>query len=176
MEFNVFRFRHAGNRRCGDKLGVKALGKRPQRRENALHVDHNGLACAGQNHVFLLQEVARHGDAVTHGYLVGGAADARDIDTLGALRLGKRDEFRIIRVEYDHFRQAGIMAVDDDVDHVFFHDAQIRGGLNGLGGAEQNVGELRAHHASFWLIFLPVFGIIYQMVLLTILEMCFQKK
>ena len=40
------------------------------------------------------------------------------------------------------------MAVDDDVDHVLFHDADVGGGVHGLGGAEHDVGELGAHHGA----------------------------
>ena len=38
--------------------------------------------------------------------------------------------------------------MDDDVDHVLFHDADVGGGVNGTRGAEQNVGELGAHHGA----------------------------
>ena len=40
------------------------------------------------------------------------------------------------------------MAVDDDIDHVLFHDADVGGGVHGLRRAEEDVGELRAHHRA----------------------------
>ena len=40
------------------------------------------------------------------------------------------------------------MAVDNDVDHVLFHDADVGGGIHGLRRAEQDVGELGAHHRA----------------------------
>ena len=54
----------------------KHLRERAEGREDALHVDDDGFAGARQNDVLLLQEVAGHRDAVTHGDFVGGAADA----------------------------------------------------------------------------------------------------
>ena len=38
--------------------------------------------------------------------------------------------------------------MNDDVDHIFFHNAQVGGGINGLRGAEQHVGELGADHGT----------------------------
>ncbi len=38
--------------------------------------------------------------------------------------------------------------MDDDVDVVLLHDADVGGGVNGLGGAEHNVGELGTHHGA----------------------------
>ena len=40
------------------------------------------------------------------------------------------------------------MAVNDDVHHVLFHDADVGGGVHRLGGAEQHVGELGAGHGA----------------------------
>ena len=40
------------------------------------------------------------------------------------------------------------MTVDDDVDHVLVHNADVGGGVNGLRCAEQDVGELGAHHGA----------------------------
>ena len=132
----------------GDELGVEALGQGAEGREDALHVHDDGLAGAGQHHVLLLQEVAGHGDAVAHGHLVGGAANARHVDALGAHFLGQGHHLGVLGVEHDHLGQRRIMAVHDDVDHVLFHDAQVGVGVHGLGGAEQHVGQLGAHHGA----------------------------
>ena len=40
------------------------------------------------------------------------------------------------------------MAVDNDVDHVLFHNTDVGSGVNGLRSAEQNVGEFGAHHGA----------------------------
>ena len=85
---------------------------------------------------------------MAHGDLVGGAADAGDVDALRAHFLGQGDHLGVLRVEDDHLGQRRIMAVHDDVDHVLFHDAQVGVGVDGLGGAEQHVGELGAHHGA----------------------------
>ena len=148
MELDEIGVRHAGDGGGGDELGMEALGERAECREDALHVDDDGLAGARQNDVFLLQEVARHRNALTHGDLVAGAADARDVDALCADGLGQRDHLGILRIHDDHLGKRRIVAVDDDVDHVLFHDADVGGGVKGTRGAEQNVGELGAHHGA----------------------------
>ena len=85
---------------------------------------------------------------MAHGHLVGGAAHAADVDALGAVGLGQGDHLGILGVEHDHLGQGGVMAVDNDVDHVLLHDAQVGGGIHRLGGAEEDVGELGAAHGA----------------------------
>ena len=148
MELDEVGVRDLGNGRGGDELGMEALGQRAQCRENALYVHHDGLAGAGQHHVLLAQEVAGHGDAVTHGDLVAGAADAGHGDALGAVFLGVGDHLRVVGIEHDHLGQRGIVAVDDNIDVTLFHHADVGGGINGLGGAEHHVGELGTHHGA----------------------------
>ena len=148
VELDEIGVRHPGDGGGGDELGVEAFGERTERREDALHVHNDRLASAGEHDVFLLEEVARHGDALTHGDFVAGAADAADVDALCAVFLGERDELGVLRIEHDHFRQRRIVTVDNDVDHVLFHNADVRGGVNGLRRAEQHVGELCAHHRA----------------------------
>ena len=137
-----------GNGRGGDELGMEALAQGAQCGEDALHVHDDGFAGAGENHVLLAQEVTCHGNAVTHGDLVGGAADAGDGDALGAQALGVGDHLGIIGVVNDHFGQGRIVTVNDDVHVVLLHNAQVGLGVDGLGGAEQNVGELGAGHGA----------------------------
>ena len=148
MELDEIRVRHAGNGRGRDELGMEALGKRAKSREDALHINDDGFACARQDNVFLLQEVTCHRNALPHGDLVAGAADARDVDALCADGLGQRDHLGILRIHDDHLGKRRIVAVDDDVDHVLFHDADVGGGVNGARGAEQNVGQLGAGHGA----------------------------
>ena len=127
---------------------MEALAQGAQCGEDALHVHHDGFAGAGQHHVLLIQEVAGHGDAVTHGDLVAGTADAGHGDALGAVFLGVGDHLGVVGVEHDHLGQRGIVAVNDDIDVVLLHDADVGGGVNGLGSAKHNVGELGAHHGA----------------------------
>ena len=148
VELDEVRVRHPGDRGGGDELGVEALGERAKCREDALHVDDDRFAGARQHDVLLLQEVAGHRDALTHRNFVAGAADAADVDALRAVFLGEGDHLRILGVHDDHFGQGRIVAVDNDVDHVLFHDADVGGGVNGLRRAEQDVGELGAHHGA----------------------------
>ena len=148
MELDELGVGHPGDGRGGDELGMEALAQGAQSGEDALHVHDNGLAGAGQNHVLLIQEVTGHGDAVTHGDFVGGAAHTGNGDALGAHGLGISDHLGVVGIVNDHFGQAGIMAVNNDVDIVLLHDADVGGGVNGLGSAEHNVGELGAHHGA----------------------------
>ena len=127
---------------------MEALAQGAQCREDALHVHHDGLAGTGQHHVLLTQEVTGHGDAVTHGDLVAGAAHTSHSDALGAVFLGVGDHLGIIGVEHDHLGQGGIVAVNDDIDVILLHHADVGGGVDGLGGAEHNVGELGTHHGA----------------------------
>ena len=148
MELDELGIGHPGDGRGGDELGMEAFAQGAQGGEDALHVHDNGLAGAGQNHVLLVQEVTGHGDAVTHGDLVGGAAHTGDGDALRTHGLGISNHFGVVCVINDHFGQAGIMAVNNDVDVVLLHDADVGGGVDRLGGAEHNVGELGAHHGA----------------------------
>ena len=148
MELDELGVGHPGNGRGGDELGMEALAQGAQGGEDALNVHDNGFAGAGENHILLVQEVAGHGDAVAHGHLIGGAAHAGDGDALGAHGLGIGNHFGIVGVVDHHFGQGGVMAVDDDVDVVLLHDADVGGGVHRLGGAEHNVGELGAHHGA----------------------------
>ena len=148
IEFDIIGIGHLGDGGGGHELGVEALGQGAEGGEDALHVHDDGLAGAGQHHVLLLEEVAGHGDAVAHGDFVGGAAHAGDVDALRAHFLGQGHHLGVLGVEHDHLRQRRIVAVDDDVDHVLFHDAQVGVGVHGLRGAEQHVGELGAHHGA----------------------------
>ena len=140
--------RHAGDGGGGDELRMEALRERAEGREDALHIDDDGFACARKDNVLLRQEVAGHRDAVAHGDLVCGAADAADVDALRADALGKRDHFGIIGIIDDHLGQGGIVAVDDDVDHILLHYADVGRSIHGLRRAEHDVGELGAHHGA----------------------------
>jgi hypothetical protein len=53
-----------------------------QRLHDALHIDHHGFHCAGQDGQLLVQEVAGSGNALAHQDFVGGAADPRQVDAL----------------------------------------------------------------------------------------------
>ena len=109
----------------GDELGVVALGHVGQGLHDALHVHHHGVHRAGDDGQFLLQVVAGNRNAVAHEDLVGGAAHAGQLDALGALVLGVLDGLRLLGGHVDHLGQQRLMAVDDDVDVVFFQHAQV---------------------------------------------------
>ena len=92
---------------------------------DALHVDDHRLDRAGQDGQLLVQEVAGRRDAVAHQDLVGGAADAGQVDALGALALGLGDQLGVARRRDHHRRQRRLVAVDDDVDLVVLEHAEV---------------------------------------------------
>ena len=72
---------------------------------DALHVDDHRLDGAGEHREFLVEEVAGRRDAVAHEDLVAGAADAGEVDALGARRLGLGDQLGVTRGLDEHRRQ-----------------------------------------------------------------------
>jgi hypothetical protein len=139
---------HLGDGVGGDQLGVKALGHVGHILENTLDVYHHGVAGAGDDGHFLLQVGAGLGHAVALEELVGRTADAAQLDALGALGLGVFDDFRLLAHGHDHLGEDRLVAVDDDVDMVFFHDAQVGFGLQRIGGAEKHVLQVRGQHGA----------------------------
>ena len=125
VELDVDRAWDLGLRGCGDELRVEALGERPERLHDALYVDDHRLDGAGEHRELLVQEVARRRDAVAHQDLVAGAADARQVDALGARRLGLGDEFGVARRLNKHRREGGLVPVHDDVDLVVLEHAEV---------------------------------------------------
>ena len=117
--------RHLRNGGGGDKLGMEAFGERAQCRENALYIHYNGFTGTGQHHIFLLQEISRHGYASSHSNLVGCTADACNVDPVCSHGFCKCHHLRIIGVFADHLGKTGIMSVYNDVDLILFHDTQI---------------------------------------------------
>ena len=67
------------------------------------------------------------------------AAEKPRYTAAGALCVS--DHFGIVSVVNDHLGQRGIVAVNNDVDVVFLHNADVSLGVDGAGSAEHNVGE-----------------------------------
>ncbi len=70
----------------------KLLARSDQRLHDALHIHDHGFDRAGQDRQLLVQEVARRRDALAHQDFVGGAADAGQVDALGAGCFGIFDD------------------------------------------------------------------------------------
>ena len=140
--------RHLGDWGGGDEFGVEAFGQRAQGRKNTLYIHHNGLTCSGQHHILLLQEVSGHGNAPPHGYFVGSTADTGHIDAVGSQRFRQGDHLRILRVFTDHLGKAGIMAVYDNIDHILFHNAQVRLRVHRLRSSKHDIGKFRSAHGT----------------------------
>ena len=148
VELDVGRARDLGLRRRGDELGVEALGERPERLHDALHVDDHDLDRAGEHGELLVQEVAGGRDAVAHQDLVAGAADAGEVDALRAGRLGLGDELGVARGLDQHGRERRLVAVDDDVDLVVLEHAEVDLADEGARRAEQDVADVGAQHGA----------------------------
>jgi len=85
---------------------------------------------------------------VTLENLVGRAADAAQLDPLGALGLGVFDNLRFLGHGHDHLGKHRLMAVHDDVDMVFLHHAQVGFGLQRIGGPEEDILEIGGQHGA----------------------------
>ena len=115
---------------------------------DALHVDEHRLHGPGGDGQLLLQEVARDGHALPHQDLVGGAADAGDVDAAGALLPGFLQHGRVVGHVDDHLCQCGLVPVHEDVDLVLAEHAEVDLGPNGLGRAEEDVLQVGGDHRS----------------------------
>ena len=80
--------------------------------------------------------------------LVGGAADAAQVDALGALALGILDQLRILDGGDDHLGERRLVAVDDDVDLVRLEHAQVDLGDHRAWRAEEDVRDVGRQHAA----------------------------
>ena len=134
--------------RGGDELGVETTGYGDQRGENALHVHHNGFHGAGGNGQFLLDVVADRWNPLPHQNFIAGAADAGNIDVLGAEFLRQADHLGIAAGGHDQLRQGRFMAMHNDVDLVGLEHAQVHGRALGGGGSEHHVGKFRGDHRA----------------------------
>ena len=132
----------------GEKEGVVAGGHVPQGGHDALVVHHHGLHRAGDQGQLLDQVVAGHGDALAHQHFVARAAQARQVDALGPQFLGPVEQLRVLGGLGHHLRHQGVVAVEDDVHLVLLQHPQVDLGGHGLGGAEEDVGDLGGDHGA----------------------------
>ena len=109
----------------GDYFGMVALGNVRQPLHDALDIHDHGIDRAGDDSQFLLQEVTGDGDAVPHQHFVGGAAHARQVDSLCAWLCCQLHDLRVLSRRHDHFGQERFMAVDDDIDLIFLENAEV---------------------------------------------------
>ena len=95
-----------------------------------------------------MQEVACRRDALAHEDFIGGAADAGQVDALGAGCFGVFDDLGVLRGGHDHLAQGRLVAVDDHVDHIVLQHAQV--GLPQDRGrcAKQDIGNIGGDHAA----------------------------
>ena len=99
---------HLGDGVGGDQLGVEALGHVGQVLEHTLNVHHHGIAGAGDNRQFLLQEGTGRRYAVALQDLIGGTADAAQLNPFGALGLGVIRSFPVTERPPQSFRRAAV--------------------------------------------------------------------
>ena len=127
---------------------MEALRQRSQGLHDALHVDDHRLDGAGEHGELLVEEVARRRDAVAHEDLVARAADAGEVDALGALRLRLGDQLGVAGRVDEHRREGRLVAVDDDVDLVGLEDAEVHLGGQRRGRAEEDVADVGREHRA----------------------------
>ncbi len=132
----------------GDNFGMVALGDLGQPLHDALDIDHHSLHRAGDDGQLLLQEIAGDGHAVTHQYLVGGAAHAGQIDPFGPLGLGIFDHFRVLRGHGQYFGQMRFVPVDDEVHLIVFEHSKVYLAEHWRWRAEEDILELGGNHAA----------------------------
>jgi hypothetical protein len=116
---------HPGDGMGGDQFGMKAFGHIGQVLENALDIHHHGVAGPGDDRQFLLQEGAAKRNPVSLEDFIGRAADARELNALGALGLGVINHLRVTGRGDDHLGENRLMAVDDDIDMIFLHTPKL---------------------------------------------------
>jgi hypothetical protein len=122
---------HAGNGVGGDQFGVETVGHVGDILKDALDIDHHGIAGAGDNGQFLLQKGAAQRAPRGAADFVGGAADPGQLDTFGPLDLAYVTISGCLGHGHNHFGQNRFMAMNDQVDVVRFHHAEVGFGLQG---------------------------------------------
>ncbi|OPY00686.1 MAG: hypothetical protein A4E61_01902 [Syntrophorhabdus sp. PtaB.Bin184] len=148
LKFDMLRTLDHGPVGGGDESRVKTFRHARQPLHLALHIDGHELDGTGHEGQFLLQKVAGAGYAVTHEYLVGTAAHARQIHTLRPDLLCKLPDTRIMARGHKHLGQERLMTVDHDIDVVLLQDTEIDGTKHRDRGAEHDVLELRGYHRT----------------------------
>jgi hypothetical protein len=83
-----------------------------------------------------------------HEQFVAGAADPHQVDAAGPFGFWPGQEFRDWQACGNHFRHHRVVAVNDDVDLVFFQDARIDRGGTRRGDAEEDVGDFGGDHGA----------------------------
>ena len=85
VEGDLVGFRAVRDLRGAHQFGVEAFDHLSERWHHALHIHDHHLDRPGEDREFLLQEVARDRQPMTHQDFVRSAADAGNIDAVGAL-------------------------------------------------------------------------------------------
>ncbi len=75
---------------------MEVLGQPDQRLHDALHVYDHGFHGSGQDGKLLMQEIAGRWNTLAHQYLIGRAANSRQIHALGACLPRIFDNLRIL--------------------------------------------------------------------------------
>ena len=132
----------------GDDLGVEAACGLGDTGHDALHVDEHRLHGPGGDGQLLLQEGTGDGQASSHEDLVGGAADACDVDAVGALLLDLLLHGWIVGHIDDGLGQRRLVPVQEDVDLIIAEDAEVDVGPDGCGRAEEDVLQVGGDHRA----------------------------
>jgi len=122
--------------------------KRCQTLHDTLDINTHGINSPGDNNRFSGKEVTDMGYPMTHHHFGPGTAHAAQDDTLGAGSLGFFDILRVVAGVDHRFKQAGLMAVNDNVDRFFIQATHIRHGMNSFRSPVENIRQLGGHHGT----------------------------
>jgi len=81
-----------------------------------LDIDNHSFDSTSSYSQLLLEDIAGDGKAVPQQYFIGRTAYSRQVDSCGPFFSGQVDEFFIPGGHDQHFREDGLMSVDDDID------------------------------------------------------------
>ena len=100
---------------CCYKLGVITGSSRDQAGHDALVINNNGFNSTCNNCQFRHEMIPCHWHTLAHKQLITSAAEAGQVDPLGARRLGVLDDLGVLRRRDDHLAERRLVAVHYNV-------------------------------------------------------------
>src|SRR3989339_576345 len=130
----------------GDQLGMTAFSHIGKVLEDTLNIHHHGVTGACHNGKFLLEECSCRGNPVSLEHFIGRTADTTQLNAFCTDFVRQFKHFSTLGCCNDHFGKYGLMAVNNNVDMIFFHDAQVGFGDQGRRGTEHDVLKIGCNH------------------------------
>src|SRR5208283_2126739 len=114
--------------------------------EDALVIDDHCLKRPSHNDQLLIEVVAGHRDAFSHQELTPRATEPDKVDTLCSVLPCESHELGVGNCLDYHLGEHRVVAVDRDVDVVFFEHRKVDPGFPDGRSAEQDIGDIGAKH------------------------------